>query len=61
MVINNRRKFQCCVANNKAYRRVRISYVNCMLKLNFNGLAVDSVCVRVIAEKKRRFRVKRNV
>ena len=37
-------KFQYRIIDNKAYRTVRTSYVNCMLKLNFNELAAGSVC-----------------
>ena len=34
-VMNNLWKFQCCAADNKAYRTVRTSYVNCMHKAEF--------------------------
>ena len=35
VVMNNRWKFQCQNAANKAYTTVQISYVNCMLKSEF--------------------------
>ena len=35
VVMNKRWKFKCRVADNKAYRKVRISYVNCMHKAEF--------------------------
>ena len=35
VVMNNLRTFKCHVADNKAYRTVRTSYVNCMHKAEF--------------------------
>ena len=36
--MNNRWKFQCRGADNKAYRAVQILYVNCKLKAEFQWL-----------------------
>ena len=49
--MNNCCKFQCHVADDKAYRAMQSLYVNCKLKAEFQLLSCKSVCFMLLSSK----------